>query len=88
MSALGNGVVPYTAAGPGFVLNSPLPLGTGGVTSTYETNQMDYVNSHPIRAVTTGGKRRHKSRRSSNKKKSKHSRRKCSSRPIKKSYRK
>jgi len=64
MSALGNGPVPYYPSAPGLILPNPAANGTGGLTPVYESNQMGYVNSHPIQPVTTGGnKRRRKSRR-------------------------
>lgn len=71
MSALGNGPVPYSPSAPGFILPSSEANGTGGLISAYESNQMGYVNSHPILPVTTGGnKRRRKSRRTRRIKKS------------------
>jgi hypothetical protein len=84
MSALGNGPVPYSPSAPGFILPSSEANGTGGLISAYESNQMGYVNSHPILPVTTGGKRKRKSRRLNrrskfSKKGSKKSRRRCKS---------
>ena len=75
MSALGNGTVPYSPSGPGFILSDNAPNGTGGMTPAYESNQMGYINAHPIQAVTTGGKRRRRKSRRRNKKSSKKSRR-------------
>jgi hypothetical protein len=70
MSVLGNSTVTYTPSGPGFILSTNAANGTGGMTHTYESNQMDYINAHPIQTVTTGGKRRGKSRRTRRIKKS------------------
>jgi hypothetical protein len=68
MSALGNGTVPYSPSGPGFILSANAANGTGGMTHAYESNQIGYINAHPIQAVTTGGKRRRRKSRRRNKK--------------------
>ena len=69
MSALGNGTVPYSPSGPGFILSANAANGTGGMTHAYESNQIGYVNSHPIQPVTTGGGRRKRRRGSGSKRK-------------------
>ena len=93
MSALGNGTVPYSPSAPGFILSANAANGTGGMTHSYESNQMGYVNAHPIQSVTSGGKRSRGKRSRGKRSRGKRSRRrksrrtKCSIKSSKKSRR-